>query len=246
MNEGMARSRADRHTGWRPRAARERRPDRVALWAVFLGLFATVAAAASAQAAGSGGIGDGSGAPTPTADGTGAPPATGECPAVELGSRPLRLGDCGTDVQTLNLLLSSKPLGAGVAPDNQFGEATDQAVKAFQAGAGLNSNGVVASTTRKTLKRSMNKAMASWYGPGFFGNETSCGVTLEKDTIGVAHRTLPCGTQLTLFAHGHWANAEVIDRGPFAKGIAWDLTQALAVQLGVEVTEKVRVAVAAG
>ena len=59
MDEGVAPTRAERHTGRRTAASSERRPDRVAMWAVFLGLFAMVAAAASAQAASSGGVGGG-------------------------------------------------------------------------------------------------------------------------------------------------------------------------------------------
>ena len=244
MEEGVARSRADRHMGRRRGTASSgRRPDRVALWAVFMGVFAALAAAASAQAAGSGGVGDGTASPPATSDGTGAPTVPGECLTIELGLRPLQLGDCGTDVQTLNLLLKSKPIGTAVTIDDQFGAATEQAVKAFQDSVGLSSDGIVESGTRKALKKGMTKSMASWYGPGFFGNKTSCGVTLDQDTIGVAHRKLPCGTQVTLYAHGHWANAQVIDRGPYAKGVNWDLTQALAEQLGVDYTEKVRVAV---
>jgi rare lipoprotein A (peptidoglycan hydrolase) len=203
------------------------------MWAVFLGLFAAVAAAASAQGASSGGVTD-----------PATPPATSECPATQFGQRPLKLGDCGTDVATLNLLLKSQPVGAGVIPDNQFGDATGQAVLALQQGVGLNASGIVDADVRKALKKGMTKTLASWYGPGFFGNQTSCGVTLDKYTVGVAHRKLPCGTKLTVYAHGHWANAEVIDRGPFVKGVQWDFTQALAEQLGVKYTEKVKVAVA--
>ena len=66
------------------------------------------------------------------------------------------------------------------------------------------------SATRKALKRSMNKQVASWYGPGFFGNETACGQELTKTTVGVAHRNLPCGTRVTFFAHGNWVTAPVI------------------------------------
>ena len=203
------------------------------MWAVLLGLFAAIAAAASAQGASSGGVGD-----PPL------PPATGECPAIEFGHRPLHLGDCGTDVATLNLLLRSQPIGAAVLADDQFGATTAEALAAFEQGVGLNTDGVVDGSVRKALKKSMTKTVASWYGPGFFGNETSCGVPLAKDTIGVAHRKLPCGTKLTVYAHGNWANAEVIDRGPFVKNVQWDLTQALATQLGVKYTEKVKVAVA--
>ena len=231
MDERVAPTRAERHRGRRRTASTERRPDRVAMWAVFLGLFAMVAAAASAQAS-SGGVGGG----LPVAPG---------CSGLEFGTRALKLGDCGTDVQTLNLLLKSKPVGTGVIPDGQFADTTDQAVKAFQAEAGIGSSGVVDSTTRKALKKSMNKQVASWYGPGFYGNETACGEVLTKETVGVAHRSLPCGTKVTFFAHGNWATAQVIDRGPYVKGRTWDLTGALAQQLGVLATERVRAAAVA-
>jgi rare lipoprotein A (peptidoglycan hydrolase) len=204
------------------------------MWAVFLGLFATLAAAASAHAASSGGVGG-------TAPDATSP--TGTCPALEFGQRPLKIGDCGSDVQTLNWLLKSKPIGSAVLPDGQFGDSTDQAVKAFQQGAGLSSNGVVDKGTRKALKKSMDKNVATWYGPGFFGNDTSCGGPLKPGTVGVAHRTLPCGTRVAFYAHGEWLNTEVIDRGPFVKDVTWDLTQAAAEALEVTVTEKVRSAV---
>jgi peptidoglycan hydrolase-like protein with peptidoglycan-binding domain len=232
MDEGVARARAERQLR-RRRPAAESRPDRVALWAVFLGLFATVAAAASAHAASSGGVGEGVPGATPPAG----------CPALEFGQRPLKLGDCGSDVQTLNWLLKSKPLGAAVSPDGQFGDPTDQAVKAFQQEAGLTTSGLVDNGTRKALKKSMDRSVASWYGPGFFGNDTACGGPLKAGTVGVAHRTLPCGTRVAFYAHGEWLNTEVIDRGPFVKGRTWDLTQAAAAALEVTVTEKVRSAV---
>lgn len=34
----------------------------------------------------------------------------------------------------------------------------------------------------------------SWYGSGFYGQRTACGQTLTKTLVGVANRTLPCGT----------------------------------------------------
>ena len=36
----------------------------------------------------------------------------------------------------------------------------------------------------------------SWYGPGLYGNGTACGQKLTKGLVGVAHRTLPCGTKV--------------------------------------------------
>ena len=73
---------------------------------------------------------------------------------------------------------------------------------------------------------------ATWYGPGFWGHSTACGTTLTPTTLGVAHRKLPCGTQVT-FAYGAASvTATVIDRGPFHKGYAWDLTKKVAKRLG--------------
>ena len=73
---------------------------------------------------------------------------------------------------------------------------------------------------------------ATWYGPGFWGKRTSCGTTLTPITLGVAHRRLPCGTQVTFSYAGRSVTASVIDRGPFRKGYAWDLTKKAAKRVG--------------
>ena len=74
-------------------------------------------------------------------------------------------------------------------------------------------------------------AQASWYGPGLYGNHLGCGGHLGYSTIGVAHKTLPCGTKLTL-RHGRRAlRVRVIDRGPYVAGREFDLTQATARRL---------------
>jgi rare lipoprotein A len=67
---------------------------------------------------------------------------------------------------------------------------------------------------------------ASYYGPGFWGGRTACGQTLEPDTIGVAHKTLPCGTKVRFYYNGHTVTAPVIDRGPYSASREWDLTEA--------------------
>jgi rare lipoprotein A (peptidoglycan hydrolase) len=75
-------------------------------------------------------------------------------------------------------------------------------------------------------------AHASWYGPGLYGNRLSCGGRLTYSRLGVAHKTLPCGTKVTL-RHGHRAlRVRVIDRGPYVAGREYDLTQATARRLG--------------
>ena len=80
---------------------------------------------------------------------------------------------------------------------------------------------------------SYRPSVATIYGPGLWGHSTACGQTLGHRTIGVANRTLPCGTQVALLYHGHTLVVPVIDRGPYANGADWDLTSATAHKLGV-------------
>lgn len=65
---------------------------------------------------------------------------------------------------------------------------------------------------------------ASWYGPGFYGNRTACGSTLSPGTLGVANKSLPCGTMVRFYYRGHTVTAPVIDRGPYAGNREYDLT----------------------
>lgn len=74
--------------------------------------------------------------------------------------------------------------------------------------------------------------LASWYGPGFYGNRTACGQTFTAQILGVAHRTLPCGTQLTLTYGGRSVTVPVIDRGPYVAGRTLDLSSATKIALG--------------
>lgn len=85
------------------------------------------------------------------------------------------------------------------------------------------------------------QAMASWYGPGFYGNRTACGQTLTTDMLGVAHKTLPCGTKLKLRYGGRSVQVRVIDRGPFHPGREFDLTGATKQRLGFGSTGYIRV-----
>ena len=80
----------------------------------------------------------------------------------------------------------------------------------------------------------MQWAGATWYGPGLYGRRTACGQVLGPETIGVAHRSLPCGTTVKFVYHGHAIVTQVIDRGPYSRGNAWDLTQAAARALQFE------------
>ena len=73
----------------------------------------------------------------------------------------------------------------------------------------------------------------SWYGPGFYGKRTACGLAMTRTLIGVAHRTLPCGTRITFKNpdNGRIVTARVVDRGPYVSGRQWDLTGGLCVKL---------------
>ena len=69
-------------------------------------------------------------------------------------------------------------------------------------------------------------SIATWYGPGLYGRQTACGEKLTPHTIGVANRTLKCGTKVALYYKGRTMIVPVIDRGPYANHADWDLTQA--------------------
>ncbi len=84
-------------------------------------------------------------------------------------------------------------------------------------------------------------AGATWYGPGLYGRHTACGQTLRPGTLGVAHRSLPCGTAVKFFFHGHQIVTRVIDRGPYSKGNSWDLTSAAAKALDFSSTGRARI-----
>jgi hypothetical protein len=65
--------------------------------------------------------------------------------------------------------------------------------------------------------------IASWYGPG---GMTACGVPIGATTLGVANKTLPCGTMVTLRYGRRSIRVPVIDRGPYVAGREYDLTYA--------------------
>ena len=76
------------------------------------------------------------------------------------------------------------------------------------------------------------QAGATWFGRGLYGHKTACGQTLSPHLMGVAHRTLPCGTKVAFLYKGRTITVPVVDRGPFGAGLSWDLTTAAADALG--------------
>jgi peptidoglycan hydrolase-like protein with peptidoglycan-binding domain len=201
----------------------------VAAWAFVLGILLILLAATSSQ-----GETGGADAPPPVVV---QPPAGG--PAPELGERTLSRGAVGEDVRTLQQILDAKGYGP-VTASGTFDEPTVQAVTRFQRGAGLAADGIVGPQTRPALLALMRVLKATWYGPGFYGKRTACGKRLGRRTLGVAHRTLPCGTRVTFYHGGRFVTVAVIDRGPFARGVAWDLTEAAAKRIGFRTTGALR------
>src|SRR5689334_4953975 len=55
-------------------------------------------------------------------------------------------------------------------------------------------------------------ASASWYGPGLYGQHLACGGTLNTSVVGVANKSLPCGSRVKLRYGGRTVVARVVDR----------------------------------
>lgn len=82
--------------------------------------------------------------------------------------------------------------------------------------------------------------LATWFGPGFYGHATACGQRLTPQLVGVASRTLPCGTLVQIGYRGHQLTVPVLDRGPYGhNGAMWDLTSGAARAL--EIRDTVRI-----
>jgi rare lipoprotein A len=81
------------------------------------------------------------------------------------------------------------------------------------------------------LLSSYRLADASWYGGG---GSMACGGELTSATMGVANKTLPCGTLVTLRYDGRTVRVPVVDRGPYVAGREFDLTEATKRALGFE------------
>jgi rare lipoprotein A (peptidoglycan hydrolase) len=81
----------------------------------------------------------------------------------------------------------------------------------------------------------------SWYGPGFYENRLPCwqwlaanGLPIQflPDTWGVAHKSLPCGTIVTLTHGANTVTVPVVDRGPYVAGREFDLSPRVKAELG--------------
>lgn len=118
------------------------------------------------------------------------------------------------------------------------------AVSAQAAPGGASSTAYAGQVGQELAFSPMRNAGATWYGPGLYGHRTACGQTLRPSTIGVAHRSLPCGTTVKFTYHGRSLITKVIDRGPYTTMSSWDLTNGARQALGFDGSGQVQYAVA--
>jgi hypothetical protein len=129
-----------------------------------------------------------------------------------------------------------------VAPDGSFNATWSTnhigrfSIRAIIVQSGSASSASAAPTLTVTVYRS---SLATLYGPGFYGHRTACGRRLTRNTIGVASRTLRCGTKVAVLYRGRMMTVPVIDRGPYANNADWDLTMAAGKVLGVTGTSRI-------
>jgi rare lipoprotein A len=204
-------------------------------------------AAASAAAPGGGMLYDDGTAPTVTADGSRLAAPIGGLLGGTLRFDGRLTGTEPGDTVTLERLDGDAGWVAAastvVGPDGGF-RATWQADRA-----GRTTVRVVRGSTSATAQAAASlpsraltvyrPAVATWYGPGFYGRRTACGRRMTRGLLGVAHRRLPCGTLVEVFHGGRAVTVPVVDRGPFRRGTTWDLTAATARALGVTETTTV-------
>ncbi len=79
------------------------------------------------------------------------------------------------------------------------------------------------------------QGIASWYGPGFHGKQTSSGEIYDMYGISAAHKTLPFGTIVKVVDLETTKSVVVTinDRGPFIEGRIIDLSKGAAEKLGI-------------
>lgn len=77
---------------------------------------------------------------------------------------------------------------------------------------------------------------ASWYGPGFHGQETASGETFDQGKMTAAHPSLPMGTkaEVTNLENEKKVEVKINDRGPYVDNRVIDLSSAAANKLGMK------------
>jgi hypothetical protein len=82
-------------------------------------------------------------------------------------------------------------------------------------------------------------ALAASRGPAGDAERTTCGLILTNTSLGVSHPVLPCGAKLLLRYGGQTVLTEVIDNKLKSAGRQFELTERLAVLLGIDGTQQI-------
>lgn len=79
------------------------------------------------------------------------------------------------------------------------------------------------------------EGVASWYGPGYDGNQASSGERYDQDALTAAHPYWAFGTRVkvTLVSTGRSVVVRINDRFPAHKGRAIDVSRAAAKAIGL-------------
>ena len=125
------------------------------------------------------------------------------------------------------------------AIDGRLGPRTRQAIRAYQARAGLPQTGVLdAATFQRLAPRApcVQEGLASWYGHAWDGRKTASGDRLSAAALTASHRTIPFGTtvRVTNVQTQQQVEVTINDRGPKPKENLIDLSQAAAERLGLK------------
>jgi rare lipoprotein A len=77
--------------------------------------------------------------------------------------------------------------------------------------------------------------MASWYGPGFDGNQSASGEIFNANALTAAHPSLPFGTLVRVvnMDNGQSVVVRINDRGPYAEGRIIDMSAGAADMIGL-------------
>ena len=86
---------------------------------------------------------------------------------------------------------------------------------------------------------------SSWYRAlaapgGAVGRRSACGIVVRKTTLGVAHPVLPCGAKIFIAYGGHEVLTQIIAHAPRTPGLEFEITPALAEQLGLRGVQQIR------
>ena len=78
------------------------------------------------------------------------------------------------------------------------------------------------------------------FGRSRLGETTACDTLLTQGTLGIAHPVLLCGVDLVVSYRGHEVRTEVIEQGNVGPDSEFDLSTALADDLGIEKPTTIR------